>query len=407
MKQLFQKLGPGLLYAASAVGTSHLVQSTRAGADYSFGLVFFFIFVVVLKYPGIRFGKDYAQATGLNLIHSYAGLGRFVVGVYTVIIVITMIFVTAALALVTSAILKASLPVLQDIKMIPVILISITVLLLVSGRYLLLERINKAIVPLFTALIIIVTVLTIFQTDWSGQSFAIPEMNAATIMYFVAIAGWLLTPMDASVLLSLWTAEKAKLKTVSPQEAMFDFNLGYWGSLGLSLCFVLLGASVLYGSGLDLPESGGAFATEIISIFSSRLGNWAFPVIAIIAFSIMYSTLMTVMDGYARNVQTLLDIGFPHFTKNGFVWGVVLVGVGASIILLFLMKSFTTFIDLVGALVFILGPIYGWLNHRAVFGAEMPRDARPSQLMRYWSLVGIIVMSIVAILYIYLRLLSY
>ena len=32
-------LGPGLVWAAAAVGVSHLLQSTRAGASYGFALV--------------------------------------------------------------------------------------------------------------------------------------------------------------------------------------------------------------------------------------------------------------------------------------------------------------------------------------------------------------------------------
>ena len=36
---LWKTLGPGLLMAGAAVGVSHLVQSTRAGAVYGFGLL--------------------------------------------------------------------------------------------------------------------------------------------------------------------------------------------------------------------------------------------------------------------------------------------------------------------------------------------------------------------------------
>ena len=39
MKQIIQKLGPGLLFAGAAIGVSHLVQSTRSGADFGFGLL--------------------------------------------------------------------------------------------------------------------------------------------------------------------------------------------------------------------------------------------------------------------------------------------------------------------------------------------------------------------------------
>ena len=39
MKNSIQKLGPGLLFAGAAIGVSHLVQSTRAGADFGLGLL--------------------------------------------------------------------------------------------------------------------------------------------------------------------------------------------------------------------------------------------------------------------------------------------------------------------------------------------------------------------------------
>ena len=56
-------LGPGILLAGSAVGTSHIVQSTRAGADFGLGFLIVFILIALVKYPATRFGKD------LSLIH--------------------------------------------------------------------------------------------------------------------------------------------------------------------------------------------------------------------------------------------------------------------------------------------------------------------------------------------------
>ena len=397
------RLGPGLLYAAAAVGTSHLVQSTRAGADYSFSLVLIFILVAILKYPGIRFGKDYAQATGKNLIDSYASLGSAAILIYAVVIGITMVFVTAALALVTNALFQTALSLSIEGSIGTIGCILLTGALLFSGRYSMLERVNKLLVPLFTILIFVVTAIAVSNTDWSAQQFSLPSWDTPTIMYVIAIAGWLLTPMDGSVLVSLWTEEKMKNQTVDPKDAMFDFNLGYWISLLLAMCFITLGASMIYGSGSQLPSSGGAFAGAIIALFSEQLGAWLFPVIALIALSIMYSTLITVMDGYARNVEKLLEIASLGSVEKNYYVGVVTVCLGGILVVAFFMQSFTTFIDLVGALVFILGPIYALLNHRAVFGGDIPSESQPSQLMKVWSIVGIVVMSVVAIGYVYLR----
>ena len=38
---IFRLLGPGILFASTAIGVSHLVQSTRAGAQFGFTLIGF------------------------------------------------------------------------------------------------------------------------------------------------------------------------------------------------------------------------------------------------------------------------------------------------------------------------------------------------------------------------------
>ena len=43
--QFIKMLGPGLLFAGSAVGVSHLVQATKAGASYGFGLLWLVILI--------------------------------------------------------------------------------------------------------------------------------------------------------------------------------------------------------------------------------------------------------------------------------------------------------------------------------------------------------------------------
>jgi Mn2+/Fe2+ NRAMP family transporter len=73
-KKFFKILGPGLLYAGAAVGVSHLVQSTRAGASYGFDLVWILILANILKYPFFEFGPRYAIATRNSLITGYKKL---------------------------------------------------------------------------------------------------------------------------------------------------------------------------------------------------------------------------------------------------------------------------------------------------------------------------------------------
>ena len=194
-----------------------------------------------------------------------------------------------------------------------------------------------------------------------------------------------------------------KVAPVEKSDSILDFNLGYWMSLALAVCFVILGASFFYGSDAQLPQSGGQFATNLLSIFSQNLGNWAFPVVAIISLCIMYSTLITVLDGYARNVADVSEILLTKTNQFQYPLSVVLISIGAIAVLAAFMRSFATFIDLVGILVFVLGPIYALFNHRAVFGGEIHRPDQPSSVMKLWSWIGIIVLSAVATAYIALR----
>ena len=50
-KSLFKALGPGILFASTAIGVSHLVQSTRAGAEYGLIMLVFVLLATIFKYP--------------------------------------------------------------------------------------------------------------------------------------------------------------------------------------------------------------------------------------------------------------------------------------------------------------------------------------------------------------------
>ena len=117
----------------------------------------------------------------------------------------------------------------------------------------------------------------------------------------------------------------------------------------------------------------------------------------------MYSSLLTVMDGYARNVQKLMEHSPARNVNNSFNIGVLTVTISGVLVILVFMSSFTTFIDLVGILVFVLAPIFAILNHKAVFGRDIALKYQPSSAMKLGSWMGIIVMSLVALSYLYLR----
>ena len=106
LKWLKKTLGPGILFASTAIGVSHLVQSTRAGANYGFGLLFFIIIANLFKYPFFEFASRYANSTETSIIDGYKKLGSWVLWSYLIITLISMFFITSAVGAVTSGFLQ-------------------------------------------------------------------------------------------------------------------------------------------------------------------------------------------------------------------------------------------------------------------------------------------------------------
>ncbi|PHQ59430.1 MAG: NRAMP family protein, partial [Maribacter sp.] len=96
-KTLLRNLGPGLLFASMAIGISHLVLSTKAGAQYGWIMVLPIILANILKYPFFEFGIRYTNITNKTLIEGYLNRGKGYLWFYAFITLITTFTILAAL----------------------------------------------------------------------------------------------------------------------------------------------------------------------------------------------------------------------------------------------------------------------------------------------------------------------
>ena len=106
MKNLLRTIGPGILFASTAIGVSHLVQSTQAGAYFGFNMLWAVILANLFKYPFFEFGARYANATGESLISGYRKLGLFPLWSFFAITLVSMFLVTAAVGSVTAGFMQ-------------------------------------------------------------------------------------------------------------------------------------------------------------------------------------------------------------------------------------------------------------------------------------------------------------
>jgi len=318
--------------------------------------------------------------------------------------------ITAAGTLVTTALINAVLGVSFGMLVDNGLLLIICAVILITGRYHILERLTKGIVSVFTLLIIITTISALFKLRFHGMSLGCVSFDGATMLYVVAMAGYMPTPMDASVLQSLWARAKARDfgREVTVSEAKLDFNIGFITTFLLAVCFVLLGMVVMYCNGITPEKNSIGFANQVIRLFTELVGNWAYYPIGIAAITVMFSTLITVMDGYPRVIEALAiemlpGSGNKFMGRRFYDWVMVFLVIVSLAVIATLMKSFEAFIDMTSVIAFLVGPFIAWLNHRSMFRGEVPASDQPGSVMRLWSGAAIIIQILISAYYIYLR----
>lgn len=404
-----QSLGPGLLMAAAAIGVSHLVQSTRAGATYGWALVWAVVLANIFKYPFLEYGPRYAIATGESMIEGYKRLGKWAIGIFVIFTIGTMFAVQAAVTIV-SASLAAEL---TGIALSPVIwsaiLLAICILLLMSGQYSALDGAIKLIMVVLAVSTIIAVGGAVLQGgEQAGVNYYPNIWNIAGVSFLIALMGWMPIPIDAAAWHSLWTLEREKQTQYRPKlkESLLDFNIGYIGAAFLSLGFLALGALVMYGSGEEYASSGAVFASQLISLYTESLGDWSYTVIIIAAFTTMFSTTLTVTDAYPRVSRRMLEVLMPDTFENDDSINVyrillVIISLLSLGVLYFLGDSFTLMVDLATTLSFLTAPILAYLNYRLVTANHMPENCHPRPWLKWLSWSGIIFLTVFALVYLY------
>ena len=390
MKNSIQKLGPGLLFAGAAIGVSHLVQSTRAGADFGFGLLWALLLVNFFKYPFFQFGPRYALATGESLLSGYAKLGRGVIVTYFVLTLATMFTIQTAVTIVTAGLAVELFGISTNIVYWGVVITLICATLLSFGRYGLLDRVMKIIIIVLSISTLIAAFLAFGQSKDIEWTQVLPTSTTG-FAFLIAFMGWMPGPLDISVWHSLWSLEKKKrMHNLTIKQSLLDFNVGFLTTIVLGVCFVLLGALVMFDTGVGFSSSGGAFAQQLIALYTSSLGSGAYWVIGIAAFTTMFSTTLTTLDASPRAMAKTAQILQLPIVMSSYLFWILILVIGTCAVFFSLLSNMGVLVQVATILSFITAPFYGLVNFLLVSGKHMPKSHRPSGLMRFWSIAGLV-----------------
>jgi Mn2+/Fe2+ NRAMP family transporter len=408
-------LGPGLLFAAVAVGISHLVQSTRAGALYGVGMLVFIILAMAVKYPFYRFGPQYTAATGLSLIDAFRREGLLVFSLFSLLLVITAFIAIAALSSGTAAIAGNAFNISVDATELAIALLICNSFILIIGRYHWLDILMKLLIIVLSISTVAATILTIPLIDFKQSITLMPtEIDKTVIIFVVSLVGWMPAPLEAAVGHSLWTKAKTSDSGYRPsiKESILDFHVGYAGSFLLAVCFMLLGAGVMQNSSNELAPGVAQFTDQLIGLYESALGDWSGSLVRVSAFAVMYSTMLAVTDSYSRMISGLVlqlrtperpwEYDFTKLSRVLFITIVIILSAGGLLVLLTLAESFRVMFVIATSIAFLSAPFIAILIYRAMTQSDLDDSAKPGLALRRYSIFCIGGISLFAAAYLLL-----
>jgi len=243
------------------------------------------------------------------------------------------------------------------------------------------------------------------------------EVAPSDVFFIVALLGFMPSSVDLSVWHSLWSVARTRnmKRAADLQDSLVDFHVGYFGTFLLALCFVLLGTGVMHNSGIEFVGDPAGFAAQLINLYRQTLGDWSGPLIGSIAVAVMFSTVLTGLDGYPRAAVSIFRLyrdaegdrnSSTVIDKRTYAIAVLVLSVGSLFILYFLVTSLQAVVDVAATIMFLFAPVVAWLNHRVMQSSAVPGAGRPGRSLSGLSLAGIVWLAGFSVYFLYLRFLA-
>jgi len=381
---ILRQLGPGLIIAGSIVGSGELIATTLVGAEAGFVLMWLIIIGCIIKvFVQIELGR-YAIVNGrttLDALNEVPGprVGVMPRGRVNWVCWFWLAFTVVALAQVGGLIggvgqalaiqfpvteagrdvnafqneqIQARLadprhvspvgPTSHDATIWAAIVTAVSIVLLVVGRYRVVQDVATALVATFTLVTVINLVMLQLMPEWriswselaSGFRFQVPPGDGLA----TALAAFGIIGVGATELIQYpyWCLEKGYARWSGPRDgtdAWAERAAGWirvlqcdaWCSMAVytftTIAFYLVGAAILGRTGLN--PKGDDLVRTLGEMYAPVFGSWAQAVFLFGAFAVLYSTFFVASASHARVLADALRVfGLTEGGERAYSWWV-------------------------------------------------------------------------------------
>jgi manganese transport protein len=318
---VLKRIGPGMILAASIVGSGELIATTTLGAQVGYTALWIIVLSCLIK-PVVQaeMGR-YVIASGETGLASFNRVPgprlkvNWVVWAWSLMTLMTLLQVGAMFGGVAQ-VMNLILPAIS-VKVWVLILLAITLALLLGGGYERIERLAMVKVGLFTMLTLLAALLLIrmpqyfsWEQFWNGFKFNMPGQGFST-----AVAVFGITGVGASELFMYpyWCIEKGYARYTGKLEESRQWNDRARGWIRVmhadiivsmivytvaTVAFYMLGAGILHGMG-KVPAAGDMIPV-LSNIYTQTLGEWSLWLFYAGAIFTLYGTIFAATAANSR-----------------------------------------------------------------------------------------------------------
>lgn len=316
-----RKIGPGMILAASIVGSGELIATTTLGAQAGFVALWIILFSCFIK-PIVQaeLGRYVISTgeTGLEAFNHVPGPRLFrvnwIVWIWAAMVMMTMFQVGAMFGGVAQ-VLHSLMPVVSiELWIVPIVAVSLALLL--GGGYHRIESLAMVKVGFFTMLTVLSAAMVMKAPEFAwGELFhglwpTIPQGGWQT-----AVAVFGMTGVGASEIFMYpyWCVEKGYARSTGVRDGSPEWiarargwirvmHIDVISSMAVytiaTCAFYILGAAVLHPKGM-VPDAHHMIAT-LSELYTSTLGEWALVLFYIGAVATLYGTIFAATAAHSR-----------------------------------------------------------------------------------------------------------
>lgn len=399
-----KRIGPGMVLAASIVGSGELIATTTLGAQAGYTALWVVLISCVIK-PVIQaeLGR-YTIATGqtgLEALNQMPGprMARinWLVWAWAIMVAATLLQVGAMYGGV-SQVMHLLVPAIP-VRGWTLAFLALTLLLLLGGGYARVERIAMLKVALFTLLTVLAAMVLVRMPQffsWDSVAGGLKlQLPSAGLGMAVAVFGTTGVGATELFMYPYWCVEKGYAQFTGRREETggwerrargwirvmhLDIAVSMIIYTAATVAFYLLGAGVLHGMGI-VPAAADMIPA-LSNLYTRTLGGWALPFFYLGAVATLYGTAFAATAAHSRLFADMCrlagmfhadDIDRRIVFRDRFVIALTILPVA----LFWTLESPVRMVMLGGIAQSMMLPVVGigalYLRHR-----HLPRNIRPS-----------------------------